>query len=269
MPNHLPEFARPPVVEVALSVQFERLDVTTAQLALVWQRFRDRFPRVEEKPELDAVIERFGAMEKRAPAVRFEVGAMPAPRFWFLNEAGSELVQVQRDRFIRNWRKTEGQPDYPRYERIRASFDGDWETFRRFAAQELQTTLLPNQWEVTYVNIVQSANPGRLDEILSCMGGAFSDAYLSEPEGTEVQYRFILDDTSGKPWGRLHVAAAPAVRTADNEAVVRLALTARGNLPSQDGVGALNALDAGHEAVVRGFASITTHEMHKSWGRTR
>ena len=52
---------------------------------------------------------------------------MPAPRFWFVNESGNELVQVQRDRFIRNWRKTEGQPGYPSYDNLREAFADDWD----------------------------------------------------------------------------------------------------------------------------------------------
>ncbi|MFN9538051.1 MAG: hypothetical protein ACK6A8_02220, partial [Planctomycetota bacterium] len=72
MPQLLPEFENPPVVEVALSVQFDRLDVATPQLSLVWQRFRDRFGRIEDKPELEAAYERFGPAEKRAHGVRFE-----------------------------------------------------------------------------------------------------------------------------------------------------------------------------------------------------
>lgn len=255
------------MIEVALSVQFERLDVTTLRLGLVWQRFRDRFIRVEEKPELDAAFERFGPLEKTVPGVRFEVGAAPWPRLWFINEAGNELVQVQRDRFIRNWRKTDGQPDYPRYSNLRAAFVSDWEIFAGFVTEELKSSLVPNQCEVTYVNIIEATDPSRLDQVLSFISGSYSDAYLAKPERAEVQFRYVLKDEMDKPWGRLHVAATPAMRATDNQPVVRLSLTARGNPPTHDMEGAMNTLDAGHEAVVRGFASITTPEMHAAWRR--
>ena len=255
------------MIEVALSVQFERLNVTTPHLSLVWQRFRDRFAHVEEKPELDGTFERFGSPDRIVPGVRFQVGASPTLRFWFINEPGSELVQVQRDRFIRNWRKQDGVPDYPRYDKLRAAFVGDWETFAKFVTEELNASLVPTQCEVTYVNIVEATDPSRIDRILSCISGKHSDGYLSEPEGVEVQLRYVLKNETEKPWGRLHVVATPAIRAADNSAVVRLSLTARGNPPSQDLEGAMKALDVGHEAVVRGFASITTPEMHTVWGR--
>jgi hypothetical protein len=44
MSKPLPEFDNPPVVEVALSVQFEALaTLRTPQIGLLWQEFRDRF----------------------------------------------------------------------------------------------------------------------------------------------------------------------------------------------------------------------------------
>ena len=39
----LPEFDNPPVIEVALSVQFETLaNLRTPQIGVLWQEFRDR-----------------------------------------------------------------------------------------------------------------------------------------------------------------------------------------------------------------------------------
>jgi hypothetical protein len=117
------------------------------------------------------------------------------------------------------------------------------------------------------VNIIEATDAGRLDQILEWISGSYSDEYLANPEEAEVQLRYTLKDATEKPWGRLHIAATPAIRLADNRPVVRLSLTARGNPQSQDFAGAMVALDAGHEAVVRGFASVTTADMHTIWNR--
>lgn len=269
MAADLPEYDRPPIVEVALSWQFDRLETAAPQLALAWTRFRDRFPRVEERLELEPSFERFDPAARQASSIRFQVGTLPATRFWFLDASGSELLQIQRDRFVRNWRKTEQHSDYPRYSNLRASFVRDWELFSEYVSEEFGTTLVPNQCEVTYVNIVPIANPGRLDDILACVSGTYSDAYLNEPEATELRTRFVLRDEAGQPWGRLHVTAMPAEHSTDQQALVRLILTARGKPATPDTAGGLRSLDLGHEAVVRGFTSITTPEMHKHWGRKR
>jgi uncharacterized protein (TIGR04255 family) len=267
MSQSLPEFEHPPVVEVALSVQFDRLDVATPQLGLVWQRFRDRFGRVEDKPELEAAFERFAPTEKRAHGVRFEIGSLPGMRHWFVNESGNELVQVQRDRFVRNWRKTEEQPEYPRYANLLSAFVPDWNSFEKFVKEELDVQLVPNQCEVTYVNIIEAKGAGRLCDVLSIVNDRSTYGHLNEPETAELQFHFALKGNDDRPWGRLHVDAGTAVRLSDNQPVVRLSLTARGNLPSQDRDGMLASLDSCHEAVVRGFSSITTPAMHKTWGR--
>jgi len=44
-------------------------------------------------------------------------------------------------------------------------------------------------------------------------------------------------------------------------------LTVRGAPQTQDSNGVFGLLDKGHEAIVRGFTSITTAEMHKVWER--
>lgn len=264
----LPKFAKPPVVEVALSVQFDRLSVPTTQLALVWSKYRERFPVLEEKPELEPAIERFGASKIVGSAVRFEVGAIPATRLWFVSSNGCDLIQVQRDRFVRNWRKTENEPKYPSYESLKECFALEWKLFADFVQNDLGLELAPNQCEVTYINILEGVNPGEINSAVAWASGKYSDDYLSSPEIAEITLRYIINDVSDKPWGRLHVVASPAIQSVDGKLVTRLAMTARGAPISHDFDGALTALNSCHDAVVRGFASITTTDMHAKWERT-
>ncbi len=105
--EQLPSFDRPPVVEVVLSVQFEPLvSLHTPQLGLLWKEFEARFPKTEDQPPLPPSIEQFG--RRSMPPVSFSIqeidGATP-PRVWFLNREETELIQVQQDRFIVNWRQ--------------------------------------------------------------------------------------------------------------------------------------------------------------------
>ena len=61
----LPSYENPPVVEVALSVQFEGPQtLRTPELGLFWQGLRDRFPKLEEHPPLDSVIGQFGRLPR-------------------------------------------------------------------------------------------------------------------------------------------------------------------------------------------------------------
>src|SRR5579862_4576764 len=96
----LPSFEMPPVVEVVLGVQFEAIKgFGTPQIGLLWQQFRDRFPLTEDQAPLEPQVERFGAARPPFPGFAFHF-KLPTPRCWFLNPQGTELIQVQTDRFL-------------------------------------------------------------------------------------------------------------------------------------------------------------------------
>jgi len=271
----LPDFSAPPVTEVALSVQFEALSaLRTPQLGLLWQEFRKEFPETEEHPPLDSVIERFGVRPTRRRAVHIEpLECPPTPRCWFLKKDRSELIQVQQDRFVRNWREVGDESSYPRYKRLRPTFESDLKRFQEFVQREELGELRPNQCEVTYVNQIVAGKGwqehGELDKVITVFQRAFSDSFLSIPEDAALRLRFLIRDQAENPIGRLHIAINPGFRSEDNQPLFNMNLTARG-APSGDGIdGVLSFLDLGREWVVRGFASMTTQEMHKLWGRKK
>jgi len=274
MTRPLPEFDNPPVTEVALSVQFEKLDsLRVPQLGYIWHAFRDRFPQMEEQPPLEPAFEQFGLPTGRRPGVRLELLATPPrPRLWFLNESGTELVQVQQDRFVRNWRRTEDSKEYPRYTRLRARFREDFEAFCDLIRVEQWGSIEPNQCEVTYVNIIPAGEGwqehGDLGKVLTVFSARYSDDCFEKPEEAAVNFQYVLRDETGEPVGRLHIAANPVVRVSDNQPAIRLSVTARAKPKGTGTEGVMESLDRGREAVVRGFASITTSEMHKVWKRT-
>ena len=91
----------------------------------------------------------------------------------------------------------------------------------------------------------------------------FSDGFLHEPDKLTLGFAFPMPDNAG----RLNVNLTPVVLPKDRRQVLRLDLTARGQLKTKDIPGALSAIDLGHEWVVRGFASLTCPEMHQVWER--
>ncbi len=270
----MPDFDEPPVVEVALSVQFDPLaKLGVPQLGLLWTKFRDRFPKVEEHPPLEPAFERFGVRGSPSHGPQLRMSAKPPPvRCWFLNEDGTELVQVQSDRFAHNWRRAGSRETYPRYEHIRQTFKDELDVFRKFLATERLGEFKPNQCEVTYVNHVVSGKSwerhGELGNVLTIFAPKYSDGFLGEPEDARMTVDYVIPSPDGGPFGRLHVSAQPAYRAVDDRAIFIVTLTARGCPGSADLTGVLRALDLEREWVVRGFASITGSKMHTEWGRT-
>jgi len=269
----LPDFQNPPVVEVALAVQFEPLTaLRTPHLGLLWSIWRDRFGKTEEHPPLDPVMERFGtpALLGGGPGIRI-ASAPPVPRCWFLNESGTELIQVQQDRFVHNWRKTGVSDTYPRYEAIRTRFMKELAEFCRFVKDEKLGELTPTQCEVTYVNHMRAKlgweNQGQVNRVLAVWSGMHSDEFLGEPEDVRLAVRHVMRDDTQKPVGRLHISLQPGYLREDDEPILVLTLTARG-APEGQGIDAVcRFIDRGRTWIVSGFASVTTAEMHKIWGR--
>ena len=265
-PKHLPNFDNPPVVETVLSVQFEPLtSVRAAHLGLLWAKYRTHFPRTEQRPPLEPVVEQFP--ETPAARVDFKLQAIenfPVPRVWFTDDQGSQMIQVQNDRFIKNWRK-EGEGDqYPHYdETIRPNFDRDYAIFRDFLKENQLGVPHVNQCEVTYVNHILAGqgweNYGEIDKIFT-----FWRSPDSSPPGTaedlRLRARFIIPEEDGKPIGRLHVDVQPAVRASDNHPMYVLHLTARGQIG--EGV---DFFDVGREWIVTTFKRLTTYSMHEIW----
>jgi uncharacterized protein (TIGR04255 family) len=271
--NPLPDFGKPPVSEVALSVQFNPLPLLRAfQIHDLWiTAYRSRFPKVEEHVSLESVIEQFGVApipEAQRLSIRFRnIDAPPTARFWFIDEAGNELVQVQQSRFVRNWRKSGDGDQYPRYEHVRSSFVSDFRLFSNHVAAASLGTIVPVQCEVTYVNMISPAKHAEVGHVIQQLTGGFSEPFFPSPEDVTSVWRFVIPRTDGSPVGRLSIELRPAYKRETEEEILQLHLTARG-LPLGDGLeGVLAFLDLGREWIVRGFAAITTPAMHKSWER--
>lgn len=265
----LPEFERPPVVEVALGVQFEPVPkLDGSWIARFWlEHARARFPEWIEAPALPPAIEWFG-IPGQPRGVMFRLGQSAlANRAVFQDASHTGLLQLQQDRFVRNWRKVGKGEAYPRYESIRASFASEVSQLRQFLTQHQLGELIPNQCEVTYVNhiAVDDVNKlGQIETLFAPWSGKFSDGWLSTPETVEVasHHRIVIE---GVPVGRLHIALQPGY--GGTEAMFVLTLTARGRPSGPMDTDVLAFLDVGREQIVRGFTSMTSTEMHAKWGR--
>lgn len=269
-PN-LPDFTDPPVIEVALAVQFDRLtELRTPHLGLLWAEFRDQFLRTEEYPPRELMMETFGVPSPSKISVQLET-TPPVPRIWFLNQMGTELIQVQQDAFVHNWRKVGAGERYPRYEYIREKFSAELDKFQKFLIREHLGKLVPNQCEVTYVNHILSGKGwerhGQIGQVLTVWTPRYSDSFLSEPEDVRFAIRYVIPDNTGNPLGRLHISAQPAYQTVDHKPVINLKITARGRPEGEDIESILRFLDTGREWIVRSFASITSQRLHEIWGR--
>ena len=271
-PKNLPDFKKPPINEVILSFQFASLEkLKGPYVGLFWKSLRSQYPDISEQPEVAPVFETFGAPEG-ARLIAFQAfSSPPTPRFWLQKEGLPDLLQIQRDRIMHNWR---WMPEkvYPRYEKVRSKFEKEVQKFEDFLKAERLGKLDINQCEVTYVNLIENIPSGldlhgSLEEISPLWSGITSDRAPGEIENSVVQMRYFLDD-EGERLGRIHVVMQPAFRQSDLRPVFKVEITARGKPRGSSVAEAFDLLDIERQAVVRTFAAVTTPEMHELWGRT-
>ncbi|MBI5094820.1 MAG: TIGR04255 family protein [Candidatus Hydrogenedentes bacterium] len=220
----LPDYERPPVVEVVFGVVLSKLEkLLTPHLGIVWDAYRAEFPKCTEM----------------APLLSPETTDLPTmPRVWFLDETENQIIQVQRDRFIFNWRKHPTSQEYPRYCTMRATFDRLLETFVTVLQRHDLGKVVPVQCELTYVNHIPRgegwSSLGNLDGLFPSFGYR------------EVQPR----------------------READQHELIQMDLIARSPRQEIPIERVLPWLDSASECIVTTFSQLTSESVQSSnWGR--
>src|SRR5437763_373607 len=118
MPSPLPEFECPPLDEVVIGVQFAPLaGFEAAHLGLFWSTIREQYPITESQVPLTPDLEQPEPRPVPRPEnVKINFSPIrPVPRCWFLDQPKNNVIQLQRDRFHRNWRRSSGDEPYPRF----------------------------------------------------------------------------------------------------------------------------------------------------------
>lgn len=262
----LPDFAQPPVDETALSIQFAPIPgFNIPHFGLFWSRIRDRYPNFEIQQPITNVTEQFdAAVLPRQIELAFL--SLPDIRCWYLEDPSNRLLQVQRDRFVHNWRKLTGAEQYPRYPSLRASLEKEWDGFCAFLRDEKLGTPKVNQCEVTYVNHIEYDKGwrgyGDLDKVVAAFATPKRrNRFLPDPERVDMQVSYRVEENAG----RLHVSFLPVIRGRDGKEVLQMTLTARGAPASSEAQDVFHWLDLARRWVVRGFADFTSLDMHKIW----
>jgi uncharacterized protein (TIGR04255 family) len=266
----LPDYDKPPVNEVVCGIQFHPLKgMTLPYLGLLWQKFRSGYPRCREVAPLVPAIERF---DEQPPDDLNPFGdTFPTPRIWFETADGNGLIQVQRDRFLHNWKKERPEDEYPHFKHVITRFQECLMTFDQFLQENKLEEILPTQYELTYTNHIDVELGWRN---LSEIGGVFPDfnwraseqRFLPVPEALNWQTIFTLPERAG----RLRVSMRSAKRRSDERPTILLELTARGITSESSRSAMWSWFDMAHKWIVRGFTDLTSDTMHKEiWRRNR
>ena len=265
-PAGLPDYDDPPVNEVVVGVQFNQTAITGAQIGLFWEELRDEFPKVSEQPPLEPRIEFL--QSQRLSASRLEFRSWHGSRYWLTSEDDVQLIQVQSDRLLYNWRRGPNDAAYPRFEALQEKFweiVGKWSDFLK---KEGQTPAL-SQWEVTYINhILTPEGQPTLADVLSFWGEQLDRALGGAAEAGRLEAQRILTENNA-PWARMYVNVTTGIRF-DRVPLIALELTVRGPSGDEDAWEMTrNRLFQARSKIVTAFDTLTTPKMHAIWGKRR
>ena len=262
----LPDYDNPPVIEVVCGILFKDLEKLLAPyVGILWEKFRDDYPNVQEVSPLAPIAESFDGTKQ----TEYEYQISPSlPRIWFIHKEKKGIIQIQRDRFLYNWRKVSESDAYPRYPFVMQKFKDSLSFFTQFLEQNNIGNIQPKQYELSYINHIPF---GEGFNDLSDINNVFPDfiwknnreRFLPSPEGINWRTSFLLPDKQG----RLHVVIRDAVRKSDGRPIFILELTVRGgaDIPYNE---MTKWFDMAREWIVRGFSDLTQEKFQKEiWRR--
>lgn len=264
-----PDYEKPPVIEVVCGVLFKPLSgFLTPHVGLLWEKYRDEYPECSEVAPLDRILESF----EESPQITFEIANIPPlPRVWFVHKDGNRVIQIQRDRFLHNWRKAKSGGDYPRYGVVKDMYQKSFSKFQAFLGENGISPIEPLQYEMTYINHIAK---GEGWESLGEIGRLFPDftfdskrgRFLPEPNTINWRTTFVLPQNAA----RMHVVIRTVKMRDIGKPVILLELKVRGigNDRSTEGMWAW--FDLAREWIVRGFSDLTADKVQGDvWRRIR
>jgi uncharacterized protein (TIGR04255 family) len=260
----LPSYKCPPIAEVAIGVQFKPLkDLLTSHYGLWWKELKDAFPVSEEKPLLAPVIEAFPQQPQQ---MNFTFSEVPSPpRVWFKNAEDTSLVQLQRDRFVCNW-KENGGAAYPSFDFVFDRYQENLSSLRKFLEENSIGEIVPVQYELAYVNSIDLGNAEEeygIEKLLPWIGSVVPPFENKKPNSVDLHYAYDLPFDMG----RLRVIAK--AERSEIDSPIRLQFIVRGMPPSPEDDHQRAWFRMAHVIIVKAFEVATSEWAQKTlWGKT-
>lgn len=262
------DFAKPPVDEVVLSVLFKPLNKFLApHLGEIWQEFKqDGFVRILEQPPVNPTID---TLPNEGDEAKFEISNLPPlARIWFIHEDDSQILQVQRDRFTFNWRRTDSNQKYPGFSAIFENFEGFYERFGEIIKSLAIGSVTPSQYELTYIDQLRHGDGWDTLNNVGKIYNMFIDSQKSDLfwEGAELvifRTSFPIHDLPG----RLHLAISNRVKMPEQLHTLQTDFTMRG-LPENTALPMEMWFKAARDQIREKFVNMFTEDIQTQiWGR--
>lgn len=254
-----PRYARPPVVETAIAVQFPPVvGLTMIPLVRLQDAWRARFPRLSEHP--GTLPEPTTIAPEAGPILQFG----PAPvRIWAEQDETGLLVQTQADRLVLNWRAPSSTGPYPHYEKLRDEFERLWSEFLTRLDGEGLPLPEPQRVDFTYVNDISLHDHEAFEDVIT-----FIEPSETRLPGTPSMTRFqvlraIERDAENPFTAQIWISGEPQFGPNGRSLQLNITTAILGVSPGE----LWHALDVAHALGGHTFAAATTTIKQQEWDR--
>lgn len=262
----LPSYRSPPLAEVVIGAYFPSIEpFLIPHFGLFWERLRETLPVVSEVETLAVQVP---PSIKRFAANTLIVPKKPLPRVWFASTDGSQLLQLQRNALLFNWRKTEASPEYPRFDWVSGRFLSCLRHLQEFSSYHFRASVSPYLLELTYINTIPASTWER-------RGWAPRGLIEGQPKqdrpiaGLPSERAFSLQMVRPLPFdeGDLIMNIATAQLLASDEDVLQIEISAKGFPASEPESAQISWLQSAHNRVVKAFADTMDKDVQREdWG---
>lgn len=263
----MPEPEGRPVNEVVLAVAIRPQDALAGpRLSQLLGTYAASHPRVQTVVPYEMPAELPHSAGITPPPQQIEiVGLDLRPRFWFLSNDDTEIIQVQRDYIAFNWRRGGGDAPYVHYDSIRTKFADLLETLTSSLRELEGAEIQPIRTEITYVNIIRR---NRLWHALSDAHKVFRLDFpqIDRYERLTFSVSRPITSVDGSLDGRLHLEIKSGFDWLKEEPALGLNITAR-SVDMHDGslTKVTAFLDRGHDEANSEFRELLTEDARLLW----
>lgn len=243
------ELSNAPIKEVVIGAQFNGRLINYECIYQFYNLIKDKFPTIKENPILPAIIEKLD--------IPSETKILPGfnSRKFFINENGSKLIQLQGDRLLFNWKKTNSDEEYPHFDSVYKEFNSVLQEVNKIC----KIIDKINQVEVTYLDHVplsdfekKSFNPLNIFNLINIKEE-------DELKHLKLELGYPISDLNGV----LNINLNSATKSNNTEKIFVLESTCRGALGKKD-------LDTwfknAHQILLQSFRNIITENAKNKWG---
>ena len=250
-------FENPPIDEIICNVLFDPIaNLRAGHLGLLWQKFRPDFPGIEDQHLTNPIPDEYYN----------NPDTPPLPRVWFVHKDENELIQMQYNRFVHNWRKKRPDDIYPGYSVVIENFEKYLSCLEDFLSEERLGDITPAQYEITYIdNILEHEGWETITDLEKVFPNFISLKSQNLPS-TDIR-EFSWQILFGLPndFGQLQLSIRNVRRLIDNRHLLRVEFRAVSNQPYKPMRGWFNLA---HEFIFDLFSSLISDEIQeKYWGR--